>query len=116
MPNGKIQPEFLERMAYMGNWIKTYGESIYGTKGGYMRPQTWGCITQKNDTMFVHVLDNNATSIKLENFPFKKIAKAYLLKNNAAVQTQLSGGTLTITVSPAAANEPDEVIVLVNKK
>lgn len=116
MPNGKIQPEFLERMAYMGNWIKTYGESIYGTKGGYMRPQTWGCITQKNDTMFVHVLDNNVTSIKLENFPFKKIAKAYLLKNNAAVQTQLSGGTLTITVSPAAANEPDEVIVLVNKK
>jgi alpha-L-fucosidase len=116
MPNGKIQPEFLERMAYMGNWIKTYGESIYGTKGGYMHPQTWGCITQKNDTMFVHVLDNNATSIKLENFPFKKIAKAYLLKNNAAVQTQLSGGTLTITVSPAAANEPDEVIVLVNKK
>ncbi|MGN6354350.1 MAG: alpha-L-fucosidase [Parafilimonas sp.] len=116
MPNGKIQPEFLERMAYMGNWIKTYGESIYGTKGGYMRPQTWGCITQKNDTMFVHVLDNNVTSIKLENFPFKKIAKAYLLKNNAAVQTQLSGGTLTITVSPAAANEPDEVIVLVKKK
>lgn len=116
MPNGKIQPEFLERMAYMGNWIKTYGESIYGTKGGYMRPQTWGCITQKSDTMFVHVLDNNATSIKLENFPFKKIAKAYLLKNNAVVQTRLSGGTLTITVSPAAANEPDEVIVLVNKK
>lgn len=116
MPNGKIQPEFLERMAYMGNWLTTYGESIYGTKGGYMRPQTWGCITQKSDTMFVHVLDNNATSIKLENFPFKKIAKAYLLKNNTVVQTQLSGGTLTITVSPAAANEPDEVIVLVNKK
>jgi alpha-L-fucosidase len=116
MPNGKIQPEFLERMAYMGNWIKTYGESIYGTKGGYMRPQTWGCITQKSDTMFVHVLDNNVTSIKLENFPFKKIAKAYLLKNNALVQTPLSGGTLTITVSPAAVNEPDEVIVLVNKK
>lgn len=115
MPNGKIQPEFLERMAYMGNWIKTYGESIYGTKGGYMRPQSWGCITQKGDTMFVHILDKNAATIKLEDFPFKKVARAYLMKNHAPVQTQLSNGTLTITAHPAAG-EPDEVIVLVNKK
>lgn len=115
MPNGKIQPEFLERMAYMGNWIKTYGESIYGTKGGYMRPQSWGCITQKGDIMFVHILDKNAATIKLEDFPFKKVARAYLMKNHAPVQTQLSNGTLTITAHPAAG-EPDEVIVLVNKK
>ncbi|MFT4153076.1 alpha-L-fucosidase [Parafilimonas sp.] len=115
MPNGKIQPEFLERMAYMGNWLTTYGESIYGTKGGYIKPQAWGCITQKGDTMFVHVLDENATLIHLENFPFKKIARAYLLKDNTAVQIQLSGGALTIPVSPAA-DEADKVIVLVNRK
>ena len=59
----KVQPEFKERLAYMGNWLHTYGASIYNTKGGYINPQTWGCITQKNDTMFVHVLDKNATSI-----------------------------------------------------
>lgn len=115
MPNGKIQPEFLERMAYMGNWIKTYGESIYGTTGGYIKPQNWGCITQKGDTMFVHVLDKSAGPVKLEKYPFKKIGKAYLLKNNTPVQTQLSAGTLTIMAN-AAANEPDEVIVLINKK
>lgn len=115
MPNGKIQPEFLERMAYMGNWIKTYGESIYGTTGGYIKPQNWGCTTQKGDTIFVHVLDKSAGPVKLEKYPFKKIGKAYLLKNNTPVQTQLSAGTLTISAN-AAANEPDEVIVLINKK
>lgn len=117
MPNGDIQPEFKERLAYMGNWLKTYGASIYNTQGGYIKPQIWGCITQKSDTIFVHVLDKNATSIKLESFPYKKIAKAYLLKNSAAVvQTQLSGNTLTIQVNKQTEDEPDQVIVLVSGK
>ena len=46
MPNGEIQPEFVERLERMGGWLKKYGESIFNTKGGYMRPQSWGCITQ----------------------------------------------------------------------
>lgn len=116
MPNGDIQPEFKERLAYMGNWLKTYGTSIYNTQGGYIKPQTWGCITQKSDTMFVHVLDKNTTTIKLESFPYKKIAKAYLLKNSTAVQTQLSGNALAIQVNKSTEDEPDQVIVLVDGK
>ncbi|MEO8711224.1 MAG: alpha-L-fucosidase [Parafilimonas sp.] len=116
MPNGKVQPEFLERLAYMGNWLHTYGASIYNTKGGYIRPQTWGCITQKNDTMYVHVLDKNATSITLENFPYKKIAKAYLLKDNSAIQTQLQKNTLIIQPIKINDDEPDKVLVIVGVK
>ncbi|MBS1745682.1 MAG: alpha-L-fucosidase [Bacteroidetes bacterium] len=116
MPNGVVQPEFQERLAYMGNWLHTYGESIYNTRGGYIKPQTWGCITQKNDTMFVHVLDKNATSVVLDNFPFKKIAKAFLLKDNSTVPVQLNNNTLTIATINRDTNEPDEVIVVVNKK
>jgi alpha-L-fucosidase len=115
MPNGVVQSEFKERLAYMGNWLKTYGASIYYTKGGYIKPQSWGCITQKKDTMFVHVLDATTTSIELENFPYKKIEKAYLLKNNAAVHAQLQNNTLTLQPIKINGNEPDEVIVLINK-
>jgi len=116
MPNGEIQPEFKERLAYMGNWLRMYGTSIYGTKGGYIHPQSWGCITQKKDTMFVHVLDKNATTVMLENFPYKKIIKAYLLKDNSAIQTQLQKNTLTIQPGKMNEDEPDEVIVLVCKQ
>ncbi|RYE18263.1 MAG: alpha-L-fucosidase, partial [Sphingobacteriaceae bacterium] len=38
MPNGEIQPEFKERISWMGSWLKTYGESVYNTKGGYIKP------------------------------------------------------------------------------
>ena len=111
MPNGEVQPEFKERLHQMGEWMKTYGESIYNTKGGYIRPQTWGCITQKDGKVYVHVLDKNASNITLENFPFKTISKAYLLKDKSAVNAQLNNGTVQIA-TVVNNNEPDEVIVL----
>ena len=115
MPNGEIQPEFKERLAYMGNWLHTYGASIYNTKGGYIHPQSWGCITQRNDTMFVHVLDKDATTVRMENFPRKKITKAYRFRDNSTIQAQLQNNVLTIQSVKVNNEEPDEVIVVVCK-
>lgn len=115
MPNGEIQPEFKERLADMGVWLRTYGESIYNTKGGYMRPQNWGCLTQRGDTLFVHVLDKNTTSITLENFPYSRITKSYFFKDNSAVDAQLHNGTVTVHPKDNNSGEPDEVIVLLVK-
>ena len=33
-PDGTIQPEAVERLRAVGQWLKTYGESIYGTRRG----------------------------------------------------------------------------------
>lgn len=112
MPNGEIQPEFIERLHWMGNWLKTYGESIYNTKGGYIRPQSWGCITQKPGKIYVHVLDKNVTNIKLDNFPFKTISKAYLLKNKSAINATLQNRTVTVSPGAWSDDEEDQVIVL----
>jgi len=112
MPNGDIQPEFKERLAFMGKWLDTYGESIYETKGGYMRPQDWGCLTQKDNRIFVHILKKPAGNIVLNNFPGKKITRAALLKDGTAVKFALRNDQLTLT--PAAWNdaEPDQVIAI----
>lgn len=112
MPNGDIQPEFKERLTDMGNWLKTYGESIYNTKGGFMRPQSWGALTQKEGKVYVHVLDGAATEIRLEQFPFTSISKAYLLKDKSAVSVRLSNGTVVMTGIAKDDSAPDRVIVL----
>lgn len=112
MPNGDIQPEFKERLTDMGNWLKTYGESIYNTKGGYMRPQSWGALTQKEGKVYVHVLDGAATEIRLEQFPFTSISKAYVLKDKSAVSVRLSNGTVVMTGIAKVDSAPDRVIVL----
>lgn len=112
MPNGEIQPEFKERLAYMGNWLKTYGTTIYGTKAGYIHPQDWGCITQKDNKMYLHVFAKDGAAITLPNFPYKTITKASLFNNGKAVQFSLANGTATVTPLAHTAGEPDEVIVL----
>ncbi|CAN5257160.1 alpha-L-fucosidase [soil metagenome] len=115
MPNGEIQPEFKERLHWMGDWLKLYGESIYNTKGGYMRPQNWGCITQKDNKVFVHILDKQRASVILEKFPFGKISKAYLMKNGDKVKTQLKDGMAQLFL-PDKMDGPDEVVVLEVKR
>lgn len=111
MPNGKIQPEFQDRLAGMGSWLKVYGESIYNTKAGFIKPQTWGSITQTNKNIYIHILDGKTTTLDLENIPAKKIKKAYLLKDKTAVKYTFKNGKLNISTT-VSNTEPDHVIVL----
>jgi alpha-L-fucosidase len=57
MPNGKIQPEFADTLALVGNWMQKNGETIYGTRGNAIAPQPWGVVTYKNKTLFAHVME-----------------------------------------------------------
>ncbi|MCK4746979.1 MAG: alpha-L-fucosidase, partial [Bacteroidales bacterium] len=57
MPNGKIQPENVETLKEIGEWMRKYGETIYGTRGGPSGARTWGVTTMRDNKIFVHVLD-----------------------------------------------------------
>jgi alpha-L-fucosidase len=57
MPNGKIQPEFVDTLKVIGKWMQQYGETIYGTRGGPVAPRDWGVTTHKDNRVFVHILD-----------------------------------------------------------
>jgi len=57
MPNGKIQPEFVDTLGEIGEWTSKYGESIYGTRGNVVEEQPWGTVTKKENTLYVHVLE-----------------------------------------------------------
>lgn len=58
MPDGNIQPEFIERLNAMGDWTKKYGETIYGTKPGFMRPTNEIAVTEKNNKVYLHLLNS----------------------------------------------------------
>ncbi|UZR98940.1 alpha-L-fucosidase [Chondrinema litorale] len=62
MPNGEIQPEFVNTLKEVGEWTQQYGESIYGTRGKVIQPQEWGTITQKDNILYVHILNSNNKS------------------------------------------------------
>lgn len=59
MPNGEIQPEFVETLQEVGEWTSKYGESIYGTRGNVIKSQNWGTITKKDNILYVHILNSS---------------------------------------------------------
>lgn len=81
MPNGVIQPEFVERLEKMGAWMKQNGETIYGTKGGFVRPQDWGCVTEKGDKVYIHLVKKPADKQML-TIPYK--VKSMVLRGSDA--------------------------------
>ena len=57
MPDGRIEPRQVERLRQMGTWLKKYGDSIYGTRGGPFKPGKWGASTCKADKIYLYVMD-----------------------------------------------------------
>lgn len=111
MPNGEIQPEFVERLAKVGEWTKVYGETIYGTKGGFIRPQEWGAITEKGNKIYVHLLKFQDDKFMLKIPQAFKAAK--LFKNGTAIKFQkLDNNYFVFDVAALDKNEIDNVIEL----
>ena len=113
MPNGKIQPEHIERFVQMGEWMKSYGNTIYETQGGFLRPQTWGAITQKGKVYYIHVLNKESDSLTL-SFP-AKIQSARWLNVDAPLVWQqdkkTNETTFGLNVSPDEVDAIMEVVV-----
>ena len=116
MPTGEIQDECVERLHGVGQWLTDYGNTIYGTHGGHIRPQTWGAITQKGSKCYIHILDTKG----IENgkltipFPDKIRSAAWLNVNSPLKWTQnpkTGEATFTLDVPLDPINAIIEVMV-----
>jgi alpha-L-fucosidase len=112
MPNGKIQPEFVERLRGMGEWLKVNGESIYGTRGGPVPPREWGSMTQKPGKIYVHVLNMQNPLLELSGLP--KVTGAKALATGAPVEVSQAKGGIVLRL-PEKRDPSDTVIVLDTK-
>ncbi|UCD27530.1 MAG: alpha-L-fucosidase, partial [Planctomycetota bacterium] len=57
MPDGGIEAGRAERFREIGDWLEEYGQSIYATRGGPFRLSIWGGSTQKDNMVYLHILD-----------------------------------------------------------
>jgi alpha-L-fucosidase len=114
-PNGEIDPEFQKRLHAIGDWLAKYGDSIYGTRGGPIPPGDWGVTTQKDDKIYVHVLNWGAPLLALPSLPSKITSARSLLDGNSIDFTQNADGII-LKVPPQGKDEVDRVIVLTMSK
>ena len=110
MPDGRIEPRQVDRLREMGVWLKKYGQSIYGTRGGPFKTGSWGASTHKGSNIYIHVFNWNENGLSLPPIPKKIIANSVLTGGNATVkQTEEA---IEISVPKAHQQEIDTIIKL----
>lgn len=111
MPTGAIEPVQVERLKVMGKWLETYGESIYGTRGGPYKPGTWGASTCRDDVVYLHVLqwpDEGALVLPAME---AKVVESRVLTGGECTVAQTDAG-LSIDVAAGQRGNPDTIVVL----
>ena len=110
-PDGELPAVAVQRLAEMGEWMKVYGETIYGTRGGCVAPHPWGVTTQKGNRLFVHLLTPQDKSIFLP-IGNRKVKKAFRFVDQTPLKVQRCEGGVVLSL-PELPTDVDYVAELV---
>ena len=111
MPTGEIEPGQAQRFREIGEWLRTYGESIYGTRGGPFKPGCWGVSTYKDNFIYLHVLSWEDAVLKLPPIGVK-IKSCQLLNADKPVKIEQNKEGISIVVPSELRDNIDTIIKL----
>jgi alpha-L-fucosidase len=111
MPNGKLQPEHIDRLKQMGDWLKKNGETVYNTKGGPLTARDWGVTTQRGNTVYVHVLKWHDESLVIPSWG-KTVKSATLFADKTPLKFQQNDFGISIKIPKGKFDELDTIIEL----
>jgi alpha-L-fucosidase len=110
---GLIPEPSVERLNEVGAWMKVNGEAIYGTSKSPLKAQpAWGRVTEKGDTLYLHVFNWPADGKILVGGLKNKIKSATLLATGARLKTTSGVEDVTISVPATAPDKISSTIVL----
>lgn len=112
MPNGKIRPEAVRILREIGMWMDSFGETIYGTRGGPIPPRPWGVTTQKENRVFVHILDWEDPVILIPPIG-SKVTSARFFREQDEIEFSQNKQGILLHLPVVHPNEYDLVIELV---
>jgi alpha-L-fucosidase len=109
MPDGRIEPEQVERLQEMGAWLSQYGAGVYGTRGGPFKPGPWGASTCQGNVIHLFVMKwPEEGPLQLPPLPCKIVASQLL--TGGSMQCDQTDEGLLITVPPS--DRPDVAAVI----
>ncbi|MCW2260191.1 MULTISPECIES: alpha-L-fucosidase [Sphingobacterium] len=112
MLDGRIEARQINRLKEMGDWLNTYGESIYGTKGGPFIPNNTYASTRKGNILYVHVFNRKEDVLTLPALKGVKVKKAHILNGDAITFSQSATGSIALNLPARLPNADNTVIVL----
>ena len=97
-------------MKEMGEWLRKYGDSVYGTTAGDIAAQEWGVTTRKGNRLFVHIFNLKEKELQL---PLScKVKSAVSFEDKKGVEfVQAEGGvTLKFDTVPSGIDYIVELV------
>ena len=110
MSDGQVTPEDVVRLKTTGPWLSTYGESLYGVRGGPIAAGRWGGSVSKGKVVYLHVFDWPAEQLQLPLLPKKIVAASALTGGQVSVKQD--GQFLLISLPAAQRDATDTIIKL----
>lgn len=108
MPTGEFQPQEIANLKGIGRWLRQFGESIYGTRGGPYHNGEWGGSCYKGRTLYLHVFQWAGDTLSLP--PLKaRVLRADVL-GGSPVEVEQSDAGLTLALMTDRRDETDTVI------
>jgi len=83
---GNIPEESLAALTGIGKWMKKNSESIYGCGNAGMGKPEYGWITQRDKTLYYHVLENQVNAVPLMGISRDNIRRMWNVSSGAELK------------------------------
>ena len=110
MPDGRIEPRQADRLREMGAWLATYGQSVYGTRGGPFKPAKHVVSTRAGKTVYVHIIGWPGEVLHLPALPAGILSHRLLTGGTAGLRNTAQG--IEVSVPPSDRSDIDTILAL----
>ncbi|MEI7900694.1 MAG: alpha-L-fucosidase [bacterium] len=109
-PQGNFEERQIDRLKEAGDWLKRYGDTFYGTRGGPYKPGYWGVCTLNGNKVFLHALTFQGDTLTLPPLPVKILGSKLL--TGGKVDVRQTADALSVKVDPKDKQKIDTIIEL----
>jgi alpha-L-fucosidase len=110
MPSGEIEPRQVEVLNGIGQWLRKFGQCIYGTRGGPFKPSGEVYSTRHGNKVYVHVLKWTGDNVAIPTLPHKMVASKAL--TGGEVKIEQTGSQWFLHVAKSDQSDIDTIIEL----
>jgi len=99
-PDGQIQPEFVERLHAVGEWVRRNEAAIYGSTYGWIQGQDPYRTTMRGASRFVFVMDETAIEVSIHQIE-RPVHQVKLLATGMPLNFQTNGKGIRVPIHKA---------------